>query len=40
MEVEAHAENADGETLVESTALFLRMPSADESWLLAELGWD
>lgn len=40
MEVEARAENAEGKTLVESTALFLRMPPEDETRLLAELGWD
>lgn len=40
IEVESSIEDGDGARLVESTALFLRVPPEDEAHLLGELGWD
>lgn len=40
IEVESSIEDSDGAVLVESTALFLRVPAEDEAELLSALGWD
>ena len=40
IEVESSIEDRDGSVLVESTALFLRVPAEDEAELLGALGWD
>ncbi len=40
IEVESSIEDPDGAVLVESTALFLRVPAEDEAQLLGQLGWD
>jgi acyl-coenzyme A thioesterase PaaI-like protein len=40
IEVDASIEDARGDRLVETTALFLRLPAEQESRMLGELGWD
>jgi uncharacterized protein (TIGR00369 family) len=40
IEVEATIEDTDGNRLVESSALFLRVPADEEQQLLGQLGWD
>ena len=40
IEVESSIEDVDGGRLVESSALFLRVPADDEARLIGELGWD
>ena len=40
IEVESSIEDEGGSRLVEASALFLRVPPAEEAGLLGELGWD
>lgn len=40
IEVESSIDDAEGNRLVESTALFLRVPAADEQQLIRDIGWD
>ena len=40
MEVEARVQDAEGVTLAEASALFLRLPPDEESRVAAALGWD
>jgi len=40
LEVESTVSTADGERIAECTALFLRLPEAEEHRIAAALGWD
>lgn len=40
IEAEATIEDAEGARLVETSALFLRLPADQESTMIGELGWD
>jgi len=40
IEVESHIAAPDGERLVESTALFMRLPPEEEARIARVLGWD
>jgi uncharacterized protein (TIGR00369 family) len=40
IEVESSIDDAEGNRLVEATALFLRVPDEEEQRLIREIGWD
>jgi uncharacterized protein (TIGR00369 family) len=40
IEVESRVEDATGDTVAEASALFLRLPPAEEARVAAALGWD